>query len=855
MAGENTAGLQRPIPLTVCRGGLTGSAWVCGRPVASPLATTLGRCPPEERRDLATSLGREGFDKKACTALQSEGLCPFNPETAKSLEALHPRSLPPAVTPLQDLPLAPEIVPELVARCLRAFPAETAPGPTGLRVQHLRDACVAGGTDALLTQLAAVVSLVSQGMAPTTIARVLAGAGLVALPKPSGGVRPIAVGELLRRLVGKCLMASVREEARHYFWHSQVGVGVKGGAEKAVHTVRAWMQRNSSSSQKVLVKLDFANAFNCVSRHALREVAAKFPGLARFATWCYQMPSSLRFGSFTLESQTGVQQGDPLGPLLFAAAIHPLASTLRAQGLDLAIHYFDDGVLAGDLGAVAAALAHVQQQASSMGLVLNLAKCEAVAVGGLCPADLGPHFPAALLCHPDGSPRVLHNFEFLGAAIGDAAFSDAHAARRAEQANRLLEALASLEDSQVGLRLLRSCAGFVRLVHSMRCNPPGVQQHALATFDQMVRTCFGGLTGLHLTASQWQQAGRSLAHAGLGLRSTVQHAPAAYLASLGSSLSACAELDSRFSPVEVLTAPGALDALRSLNSQLDGGSQLCLEKALAFNQHALSARLDTACWEKQLAGASPAERASLWSETGLGARAFLAAVPSGPTRMEKATFVAELRVRLGVPDAPTDAWCPRCDGILDRLSHHAGVCVAGGERAQRHYAVRDVVHAWAEKAGLRPEKERPGLLLPQSPDDTQSARRRPADVFLPALAGGPAALDFAITAHQRQDTLALASSRAGAAAEAYDRQKEAHLHTAQACASQGVSFVPMVVETTGHWDVGAARVLRHIATAVAARTGDLADHVHTSMLQELCVVVRSFRARAALRRRSELADA
>ena len=156
---------------------------------------------------------------------------------------------------------------------------------------------------------------------------------------------------------------------------------------------------------------------------------------------------------------------------------------------------------------------------------------------------------------------------------------------------------------------------------------------------------------------------------------------------------------------------------------------------------------------------------------------------------------------------------------------------------------------------MRPEKERPGLLLPQPPDDTQSARRRPADVFLPALAGGPAALDFAITARQRQDTLALASSRAGAAAEAYARQKEAHLHTAQACASQGVSFVPMVIETTGHWDVGAARVLRHIATAVAARTGDLADHVHNSMLQELCVVVRSFRAQAALRRRSELADA
>ena len=63
------------------------------------------------------------------------------------------------------------------------------------------------------------------------------------------------------------------------------------------------------------------------------------------------------------------------------------------------------------------------------------------------------------------------------------------------------------------------------------------------------------------------------------------------------------------------------------------------------------------------------------------------------------------------------------------------------------------------------------------------------------------------------------------------------------------------METTGHWDVGAARVLRHIATAVAARTGELADKVHNTMLQELCVVIRSFRARAALRRRSELSEA
>ena len=141
---------------------------------------------------------------------------------------------------LQSLPLAPDIAPELVARSLRAFPAETAPGPTGLRVQHLREACTAGSRDAFLAQLAAVVQLLAQGRAPSFVAPVLAGAGLVALPKPSGGVRPIAVGEILRRLTGKCLMSFVQQQARTHFWPAQVGVAVKGGAEKAVHTVRAW---------------------------------------------------------------------------------------------------------------------------------------------------------------------------------------------------------------------------------------------------------------------------------------------------------------------------------------------------------------------------------------------------------------------------------------------------------------------------------------------------------------------------------------------------------------------------------------------------------------------------------------
>ena len=54
----------------------------------------------------------------------------------------------------------------------------------------------------------------------------------------------------------------------------------------------------------------------------------------------------------------------------------------------------------------------------------------------------------------------------------------------------------------------------------------------------------------------------------------------------------------------------------------------------------------------------------------------------------------------------------------------------------------------------------------------------------------------------------------------------------------------VLVGTTGEWDAGASKVLKHIACAVAARTREEADHMYGIFIQQLCVVVRCFRARA-----------
>ena len=443
-----------------------------------------------------------------------------------------------------------------------------------------------------------MVQLLAQGRAPSFVAPVLAGAGLVALPKPSGGVRPIAVGEILRRLTGKCLMSLVQQQARTYFWPAQVGVAVKGGAEKAVHTVRTWTQRHAGSATKVLVKLDFANAFNCVSREAvLQQACTHFPALARWSVWCYRQPTRLQFGERVLDSSSGVQQGDPLGPLLFSAALQPLAVDLRSGSLDIAVHFLDDGVLAGELTDVASALGRVQQRAAAIGLTLNLGKCEVAVAGPVPPAALAASFPADLLQRSDGSSRVLRDFEFLGAAIGSDTYVHSHTEARAAKAAELLDAIAELEDPQVAMRLLRACAGYARLVHSMRCNPALYQHLALQAFDTTVRRCFAGFTGIHPTAEQWRQAELGLAQAGLGLRSAAAHAPAAYSASLGASLSACAELDRSFAAAPVVAGPEVAAAVLALNAKLPGNRAVTLEAALA-STHSVS----SPCASTRLAG-------------------------------------------------------------------------------------------------------------------------------------------------------------------------------------------------------------------------------------------------------------
>ena len=107
---------------------------------------------------------------------------------------------------------------------------------------------------------------------------------------------------------------------------------------------------------------------------------------------------------------------------------------------------------------------------------------------------------------------------------------------------------------------------------------------------------------------------------------------------------------------------------------------------------------------------------------------------------------------------------------------------------------------------------------------------------------------MAVTSPLRQEIVSQAARSAGAAAKAYEARKRAFLDTESLCRQQGITFVPIVAECSGGWGEDSLKSLRHLARVSADRSGRQRSQVLTELLQSLCILIRSAKARAVLRR-------
>jgi hypothetical protein len=319
---------------------------------------------------------RLGDVKKALQVLNSTPFAENNSETVKALQSLHPEATK-IIPPMGEGDFAPvPFARDLVLTALSSFGAGSGAGLFGYRPLLLQQ-CVRFENYVFPRALCSVVNCLAAGRAPPELRHFLAGGVSIALEKKPSGVRPLCCGDPIRRLVSKCFCIGGKERIAEVFRGNNYGVGCPGGVEVVAHSLRSTL-RTAKGRGMGLLKIDFKNAFNTIDRGTFLEaVKAKFPRLAKWAYWCYEGPSTLLFDKHhVIRSSSGVQQGDPLGPLLFCCALAPLIAEIDTLGPLYNKWYMDDGGIVGPPDLLQRVWDILRTKGPSIGLILNPAKCE-----------------------------------------------------------------------------------------------------------------------------------------------------------------------------------------------------------------------------------------------------------------------------------------------------------------------------------------------------------------------------------------------------------------------------------------------------------------------------------------------
>ena len=764
-----------------------------------------------------------GQYKKATQALTSSGLAQASQEVLVEMLAKHPQVDPPLI-PSDPIPSPVMINEAAVVKALRSFPSGTAPGPSGLRANHLKEAVLCPSPDranGALQALSRVINLLCSGQAPSEVIPHLCGAALFASKKKGGGLRPIAVGEVLRRLTSKCIAKAVKGEAFKVLTPLQVGVGVSVGCEAIVHAVnRVQEDPNTSPERKWTLLLDFSNAFNSIDRGKMfEEVRARIPSMAAWLECCYGAQPLLHLGEHTILSKCGVQQGDPLGPLAFALALHPIVERINREvpGLNINAWYLDDGTLCGSAEDLSAALAIVEEDGPARGLHLNRGK-SLLYIPGNASSDHNPL--------PSDIPVNRVGFDLLGSPVGPPSFCEESMLKRVRKVQDVLDRLPDLQDSQMETTILRSCLALPKVSFALRTCPPGHIKEASSKFDNVMLEAISDLAGGPLPNWACLKASLPSSFGGLGIRRASLHAPAAYIGSLDQSRQLVARICGRVPGPSIHLAP-ALDAMAETVGREDWSSIADVDVPL--RQRHLSKAIDQAVFVDLVSSASDSRSKALALSTAIPhAGDWLNVVPSHALGLHFHDWEFRLCLQywLGLQMVEEGTRCPVCQAAADPYGDHQVGCGGNGDRIHRHDSLRDALFSAAQSAALAPRREVPSLIPGSS--------SRPADVYFPCWKRGqPAALDVSVISTLQQLTVNGASINQGHALSVGEERKLA-AHAAP-CRSVGVTFIPLIVESLGGWSPRAVDVIKNIGRLQGQRLGTPPADSTTHLFQRLAI--------------------
>lgn len=778
----------------------------------------------------------DDFDVKGAVRVisSSDSLAGSTPEVLNEMQAKHPGGSTPRVHELDVEPIV--VTSGAVKKKIASFPSGSAGGPDLLRPQVLKDLLSESNGDAgkrLLDSITAFVNVVLAGSVPDSIRPFFFGANLFALTKKTGGYRPIAVGNTLRRLAAKCAGDSVASQRKEAYGDKQLGYNTRRGAEIAVHATQAYIKSSEITDQHVLLKIDFENAFNTLDRQSfLEKTRDKYPSLYRFTSSCYGSPSHLFFGKHVLSSEVGPQQGDPEGPPLFCDGINDGIHTLLSK---LNLWYLDDGNCADHFEVVLGDLLRVINFATESGLKIKPSKCELVFLGAPSnnvKLDILRQFTE--VC-PGIKETPIHDLEMLGSPIGGCA-------RRRLLESKIDEFLRFADnlkriDAHTALFLLRNCLSIPKVLYYLRTAPCFLEPLLLNKYDNIINEALTTITNVSITDSGRKQAGLPGKLGGLGIPSALAIAPSAFLASSWSTQEAVRSLLG--TEIYNFELPSSIESLGSPTHpvtsafrewSLSTGIEHAPDNPAA--QRSWSLPVYTAIHQSVMDSLPANEQARLLSFHGETSAAWLNAFPSSKLGLKLADSHLRISIALRLGSKVCEPHDCVCGAKVTQDGRHGLACKKSAGRFARHTALNDIIKRALASAHVTSILEPTGLCR----DDG----KRPDGVTIAPWSVGQCMV-WDVTVVDALAPSRIASFRQLKAAEEAEHRKEIKYTE---LVSAGYLFQPIAFEAQGNCGPSTSDFLKKLSNRL--KTATLESNPKQFLIQRIGIAIQAANASCVL---------
>jgi hypothetical protein len=392
------------------------------------------------------------------------------------------------------------------AKLMRQLDPKRSPGPDGLRPEHvigMMTAPLGAGKEFVAAWAALAEAIVTGEVVVPSESRLMA-ARVTFIPKTDGGLRPLGVVGVWRRLL--CRGVAQMLVPRAQLWllrRGQLGVGAAAGTEAMARLLQLAYEPERGLAGLVI---DRSNAYSTVRPEVAEALWARL--VPEMRTLGAALLGEVRvYGGSEVYLWRGLFMGCPLSPFIFAGVVEVGLDEIREQLRDmqvLSIGFLDDGGLLGPPEGLAGALALVEEAGGGAGLRLNRAKSMLLMAAKLADEMAGDDESlAADGGEATGTARASAVFKRLGIAgvtriategaivVGVPVGTDDYRRRTTEKIVRdaavLRRAVAARLTPQGALFLARAADAWPKVLHAFRATPARLTEGAAAAHDESVR--------------------------------------------------------------------------------------------------------------------------------------------------------------------------------------------------------------------------------------------------------------------------------------------------------------------------------------------------------------------------------